>query len=398
MERNSLKHSREVIPYGRQTILENDIQEVVKVLRSSYLTQGPVVNEFEEKLSEKLEVPYAITLNSATSALHIACLSLGLGKGDILWTSPITFVASANCAKYCGASVDFVDIDPVTGLMSISALENKLKEAKKNNSLPKIVVPVHLSGASCNMKRIFELSKIYGFFIIEDASHAIGGKYFNKYVGSCQYSEISVFSFHPVKIITSGEGGLATTKNQTLAEKIKELRSHGITKDSSKFVLPEKDIWKYEQQDLGFNYRLTDIHAALGMSQLKRLDKIVQERNNLLKNYKEISRGLPFHFLEIPENVYSSVHLAIIKLDKNDRDFHRKVFEGMRAAGVGVQIHYIPVHLQPYYQKQGFNSGQFPNAEAYSINAITLPLFPGLSFKEQEYIINKLNILIEEYD
>tara|TARA_A100001011_G_C14315393_1_gene847721 strand:- start:853 stop:2049 length:1197 start_codon:yes stop_codon:yes gene_type:complete len=398
MDRNFLNESTKFIPYGRQTILEDDIEEVIKVLRSSYLTQGPVVNEFEEKLSKKLEVPYAVTLNSATSALHIACLSLGLREGDILWTSPITFVASANCARYCGASVDFVDIDPITGLMSLSALEKKLKAAKKNNSLPKIVVPVHLSGASCDMKKIFDLSKKYGFLIIEDASHAIGGKYFNKYVGSCQYSEISVFSLHPVKIITSGEGGVATTKNITLAEKIKELRSHGITKDFTKFVLPEKELWKYEQQDLGFNYRLTDIHAALGMSQLKRLDKVVEERNNLLENYKELSKGFSFQFLKIPENVYSSVHLAIIKLDKKGKKFHRQVFEGMRAAGVGVQIHYIPVHLQPYYQKQGFHFGQFPHAEAYSTNVITLPLYPGLTFRDQEYIINKLIFLMEEFN
>ena len=388
--------TKKIIPYGRQNILENDIQEVVKVLKSSFLTQGPVVNQFEEKLSIKLGVPFSVTLNSATSALHLACLSLGLTKGDILWTSPITFVASANCAKYCGATVDFVDIDSQTGLISIKALEDKLKEAKKNNCIPKIVVPVHLSGVSCDMKKIFELSKKYGFSVIEDASHAIGGKYFNKYVGCCDYSDISIFSFHPVKIITSGEGGVATTKSKVLAEKIKELRSHGITKDKNKFVLPDKELWKYEQQDLGFNYRLTDIHAALGMSQLERLDEIVSERNFLLERYKEISDKLPFQFLKIPENVYSSVHLAIIKLDNKDRDFHRKIFEGMRAEGIGVQIHYIPVHLQPYYQKQGFHSGQFPNAEAYSLNAITLPLFPGLNFNDQNFIINRLNSLIGE--
>ena len=257
-------------------------------------------------------------------------------------------------------------------------------------------MPVHLAGVSCDMKKFFELSKKYGFSIIEDASHAIGGKYLNKYVGSCKYSDISIFSFHPVKIITSGEGGVATTKSHILAEKMRELRSHGITKDINKFVLPDKELWKYEQQDLGFNYRLTDIHAALGMSQLKRLDEIVAARNSLLKHYKEISLKLPFEFLKIPENVYSSVHLAIIKLDNKDKNFHRKIFEGMRAAGIGVQIHYIPVHLQPYYQKQGFHAGQFPNAEEYSSNAITLPLFPGLTFNDQKYIINKLNSLIGE--
>ena len=389
-----MSEAESFIPYGRQTITSEDIEEVVKVLKSPLITQGPIVPRFENELSKRLSAPYSICVNSATSALHIACLALGLKKGDIAWTSPTTFVASANCIKYCGADIDFVDINPISGLMCTDELEKKLKLAKKNNKLPKIIIPVHLAGASCDMKVINNLSKTYGFSIIEDASHAIGGKYLNEPVGNCKYSNICVFSLHPVKIITSGEGGVATTRDRKLAEKMNSYRSHGITKDTKNFILSNKEIWFYEQQDLGYNYRMTDIHAALGLSQLKRLDSIVIERNNLLSKYSKLLKDLPVNLLDISKDVTSSVHLAIIRLNNKQKDFHKKVFEEMRKAGIGVQVHYTPVHLQPFYKKEGFYESQFPNSEEYAHNSITLPLFPGLVFEDQKKIVDKLSNLI----
>jgi len=377
---------RPFIPYGRQTITEADIAAVVEVLRSPFLTQGPAVPAFEQAVAAKVGARYGVAVNSATSALHIACLALGLGPGDQLWTSPITFVASANCGLYCGATVNFVDIEPATGLMSIEALTLKLEQAERNGTLPKVVVPVHLAGSSCDMVAIGALAELYGFAVLEDASHAIGGRYQGKPVGNCRHSSITVFSFHPVKIITTGEGGLATTNDPELARRMAELRSHGITKDPNRFEQPAPGPWSYEQQQLGFNYRLTDIQAALGLSQLQQLDEVVAERNRLLNRYQELLADLPLRLLEVPESVLSSVHLAVIRLQRACAQEHRRVFEGLRAAGIGVQLHYSPVQLQPYYRAMGFAEGQFPEAEAYASSAISLPLFPGLSAADQQRV------------
>ena len=383
------------IPYGRQTITEADIAAVVEVLRSPLLTQGPVVPSFEQAIAAKVGARYGVAVNSATSALYIACLALGLRPGDQLWTSPITFVASANCGRYCGAEVNFVDIEPSTGLMSVAALQTKLELAERQGTLPKVLVPVHLAGSSCNMAAIGALAERYGFAVLEDASHAIGGRYQDEPVGNCCYSAITVFSFHPVKIITTGEGGLATTNDPELAQRMAELRSHGIVRDPERFELPAAGPWAYEQQQLGFNYRLTDIQAALGLSQLQRLDEIVAERNRQLQRYRELLADLPVQLLEVPEDVLSSVHLAVIRLQQATAEKHRRVFEGLRAAGIGVQLHYSPVHLQPYYRHMGFKEGDSPGAEAYSSSAISLPLFPGLKLLEQQYVHEvMLNLLI----
>ncbi len=380
------------IPYSKQIISEEDIKEVNKVLRSPLITQGPISKEFESRLADVASAKYAISTNSATSALHISCLALGLEKGDILWTSPNTFVASANCALYCDASIDFVDIDISTGLISIHLLEEKLRKAKKEKKIPKIIVPVHFAGTSCAMKEIFRLSKEYGFSIIEDASHALGGSYNRDPVGSCKYSDITIFSFHPVKMITTGEGGMITTNDLKLAKRLEKLKSHGITKNKSEFIGSKIFSWTYEQQDLGFNYRMSDINAALGLSQLKRIRNIVKERNNLLSNYKSLLSTLPITFLEIPKDVISSVHLAVILLEPQLAIHHSVIFDLMRKSNIGVQLHYIPVHTQPYYQSIGFKEGQFPASEDYSSRAFSLPLFPGLTFSQQEYIYNQLKI------
>lgn len=382
------------IPYGRHTISEADIAAVLAVLRGPWLTQGPVVPAFEQALVQRLGARYAVAVNSATSALHLACLALGLGPGDCLWTTPITFVASANCGRYCGAQVDFVDIDPATGLMSVAALERKLEQAACSGTLPKILVPVHLCGTSCEMAAIAALAQRHGVAVLEDASHAIGGHYQAEPVGNCRYSAISVFSFHPVKIITTAEGGLATTNDPLLAQRMADLRSHGITKEEARFERPAPGPWSYEQQDLGFNYRLTDLQAALGLSQLQRLDTIVAERQRLLEVYRQKLSSLPVSLLEIPPNVSSALHLAVIRLQERDPQHHRHVFEGLRAAGIGVQLHYSPVHLQPYYRRLGFAEGDFPEAEAYARNAISLPLYPGLQDHEQERVVQALSTLL----
>ena len=383
-----------ILPYGRQTITEDDIQAVKEVLTSSFLTQGPIVPKFEQEVSSKVKAQFGIAVNSATSALHIACLALGLGPGDRLWTSPITFVASANCGRYCGAEVDFVDIDRETGLMSTAALSAKLRQAERTGTLPKVVVPVHLAGSSCDMAAIGEMAERYGFAVLEDASHAIGGRYQDNPVGNCRFSSITVFSFHPVKIITTGEGGLATTNDPGLAQRMQELRSHGITKDEKRFEKPAPGPWYYEQQDLGFNYRITDIQASLGLSQLERLDRIVNERNKQFNYYRELLSELPVQMLTVPKEVLSSVHLAVIRLEDKDKNLHRRVFEGFRASGIGVQLHYAPVHLQPYYRKLGFQEGNHPEAEAYAASAISLPLFPGLQSSEQQRVVNTLVSLL----
>tara|TARA_Y100001978_G_scaffold57736_1_gene51937 strand:- start:894 stop:2066 length:1173 start_codon:yes stop_codon:yes gene_type:complete len=382
------------LPYGRHKLTKEDIFSLLKVLRSNNLTQGSKIPLFEDKLSKKVNANFAIAVNSATSALHLTCLALDLKKYDWLWTSANTFVASANCGRYCDANIDFVDINPETGLMCTKALEQKLKIAKSKNKLPKILIPVHFSGSSCDMEKIYLLSKEYKFHIIEDASHAIGGSYKNKLVGSCYYSVATIFSFHPVKIITTGEGGAITTNNADLAKKISLLRSHGITKQNDDFKSKEYEDWTYEQQILGFNYRMSDIHASLGISQLSRLDKIIFERNKKYEYYKFILKDLPLRLLEIPKNVKSSVHLAIISLNDKDPNFHRQIFASLKKMNIGVQVHYSPVHLQPYYKKFGFSVGDFPNAELHAKNSITIPLYIGLTKREQNRVANCLKSLL----
>lgn len=381
------------IPYGCQTITEADIAAVEAVLRSPFLTQGPSVLAFEQAVATKVGAAHGVAVNSATSALHIACLALGLGPGDRLWTSPITFVASANCARYCGAEVDFVDINPATGLMSVAALEQKLQQAEQKGTLPKVVVPVHLAGSSCDMVAIGALAQRYGFAVLEDASHAIGGRYRGEPVGNCCHSAITVFSFHPVKIITTGEGGLATTNDPQLAQTMAELRSHGIVREPERFERLPAGPWAYEQQQLGFNYRMTDLQAALGLSQLQRLEAIVEERNRQLQTYRQLLAELPVQLLDVPEGVLSAVHLAVIRLEGTTPAQHRHVFQGLRAAGIGVQVHYSPVHLQPYYRRLGFGEGQFPESEAYGISAISLPLFPSLTMVDQNKVFSLLKSL-----
>ena len=392
-----MKNNKQVfIPYGRQTITDADIAAVTDVLRSPCLTQGPVVPAFEQAVAKSVGALHGVAVNSATSALHIACLALGLGPGDRLWTSPITFVASANCGRYCGADVDFVDIDPLTGLMSVKALAAKLEVAEREGLLPKVVIPVHLCGSSCDMSSIAALANRYGFVVVEDASHAIGGSYQDEPVGSCLFSAITVFSFHPVKIITTGEGGLATTNDPELAQRMYELRSHGITKDVRRFELTAPGPWSYEQQVLGFNYRMTDLQAALGLSQLERLDEIVEERNRQLSYYKQLLKFPSIQFLSVPRGVISSVHLAVIRLLHHTPSRHRKVFEAMRAAGIGVQLHYVPVHLHPYYRSLGFTETNFPESEEYSRSAISLPLFPGLTAEDQSRVAITLLSSLDE--
>ncbi|MCY4328699.1 MAG: UDP-4-amino-4,6-dideoxy-N-acetyl-beta-L-altrosamine transaminase [Endozoicomonadaceae bacterium] len=381
-----------MIPYGFQDITIQDIDAVTAVLKSNFLTQGPVIPSFEKAITNKCKVNYAVAVNSATSALHLACLALGLGKDDVLWTTPITFVASANCALYCGATVDFVDIDAKTYNLCPEKLEKKLElVSTSGGKLPAVVVPVHLSGQSCNMEKLHTLSVRYGFKIIEDASHAIGAKYKNKPVGNCQYSDITVFSFHPVKIITTGEGGVAVTNDKKLADKMRLLRSHGITRDPELMTHEPHGPWYYQQTDLGFNYRMTDIQAALGLSQLERLDKYIDKRQSLASQYDKLLAELPVTRPYQHPDSYSSYHLYIIRLQPDKtRASHPKVFSFLRKQGIGVNLHYIPVHTQPYYQQAGFSYGDFPEAEKYYTEAISLPLFPKIKPEEQTYIVNTL--------
>ena len=380
-----------MIPYGRQEITADDIQAVKSVLESDYLTQGPFVPAFERKVADYCGASHAVAVNSATSALHIACMALALAPGDILWTSPITFVASANCALYCGGEVDFVDIDPSTYNLSVDRLEEKLKTARISGKLPKIVIPVHLCGQSCDMKRIWELSREYGFHIIEDASHAIGAKYQGEPVGNCRYSDITVFSFHPVKIITTGEGGMALTNNPKLAEKMMLLRSHGITRDPNEMTHDPDGPWYYQQIDLGFNYRMTDIQAALGISQMDRLNEYVLKRHQIAERYQSLLGGLPISFQEKFPDTYSAYHLFVIRVDfSRTRMTHRQVFESMRERSIGVNLHYIPVPTQPYYQNMGFKKGEFPESEKYYAEAISLPMYPKLTDGEQDHVIEAL--------
>jgi UDP-4-amino-4,6-dideoxy-N-acetyl-beta-L-altrosamine transaminase len=381
-----------MIPYGRQDIDQADIDAVVQVLRSDFLTQGPVVPAFEKAVADACGAQHAVAVNSATSALHIACLALGVGKGDVVWTTPITFVASANCALYCGASVDFVDIDPRSYNLSADCLADKLAQAKKAGRLPKVVIPVHLCGQPCDMAAIHALSQQYGFKVIEDASHAIGGRYRGEPIGNCRYSDITVFSFHPVKIITSGEGGMALTNDAALARTMGLLRSHGITSAPSEMqARPEHEQWNYQQIDLGFNYRMTDIHAALGVSQMQRLDEFVRQRHALSARYDQLLSALPITTPWQHPDSYSGYHLYVVRLHLNEIPVsYRQVYAAMQAGGVQVNLHYIPVYLQPYYAAMGFARGYCPQAEKYFSEAISLPLYAGLTQAQQDSVVSIL--------
>ncbi|SFK08042.1 UDP-4-amino-4,6-dideoxy-N-acetyl-beta-L-altrosamine transaminase [Desulfomicrobium apsheronum] len=386
-----------MIPYGRQEITQSDIDAVVDVLRSDFLTQGPMVAHFEETVARHVGSTHAVAVNSATSALHIACLALGLGQDDWLWTSPITFVASANCGLYCGAGVDFVDIDPRTYNLCPKALARKLEQAEREGRLPKIVAPVHLCGQPCDMAAIHALGKRYGFRIIEDASHAIGGKYRDEFIGNCRYSDITIFSFHPVKIITTAEGGMATTNDARLAERMSLLRSHGITRDPDLMTHEPDGPWYYQQIDLGFNYRMTELQAALGVSQMKRLDEFVARRHALAFRYDKMLTGLPVVTPWQHPDSYSGLHLYVIRLDPTQTDRRQlHVFESLRNQGIGVNVHYIPVHTQPYYRNLGFEPGDFPQAESYYAEAISMPMFHGMTEAQQDAVVEALRKAVQQ--
>jgi len=387
-----------MIPYGKQEITQQDIDAVVGVLKSDFLTQGPQVPAFENAIKLAVNADYAIVVNSATSALHIACLALGVGKGDVVWTTPVTFVASANCALYCGADIDFVDINSDTYNLCANKLEQKLVNAKaKNLPLPKVVIPVHLCGQPCEMDKIYALSKAYGFSIIEDASHAIGGKYKNKPIGHCEYSDITIFSFHPVKIVTTGEGGMALTNSEQLAKRMRRLRSHGITREESEMTQLSEGPWYYQQVELGFNYRMTDLQAALGVSQIQRLNSFVTKRHIIAQRYNKLLADLPLTTPWQHADSYSGLHLYVIRLKlKEIACSHKEVFEKLREAGILVNLHYIPVYLQPYYQQLGFKAGYCPEAERYYSEAISLPMFPGLTETQQDKVIETLHRVIKK--
>lgn len=384
-----------MIPYGRQHISEEDIQAVVDVLKSDFITQGPVGPKFEQTLCDYTGAKYAVAVNSATSALHLACRALSLDPGDILWTTPITFVSSANCALYCGAEVDFVDIDPRTFNLSVDLLKIKLEQAEKTGKLPKIVVPVHLCGLPCNMKAIGKLAKQYGFSVIEDASHAIGGRYQDEPIGNCRYSDITVFSFHPVKIITTGEGGVAITNNNQASEQMALLRSHGITRDPARMTHEPDGDWYYQQIELGYNYRMTDIQAALGLSQMTRLEEYVGRRHQISALYDELLGDIPVTLQSRPEDCFSGMHLYVIRLQTDNLiKSHKQIFIELREAGIGVNLHYIPLHTQPWYQAMGFKTGDYPHAEQYYAQAISLPMFPDLSDAQVLTVVNTLKKIL----
>ena len=380
-----------MIPYGRQEVTQEDIDSVVSVLQSDFLTQGPTIPKFENGVANYCRVKHGVATNSATSSLHVACLALGLGEGDWLWTTPIAFVASANCGLYCGAKVDFVDIDPPTFNMCPIALGHKLQEAEKTGRLPKIVVPVHMCGQSCDMESIHKLSKQYGFKIIEDASHAIGGKYEKEPVGNCAFSDIAVFSFHPVKIMTTGEGGMAMTNSTELADTMQLLRSHGVTRDASKMIGDSDGGWYYQQVALGFNYRMTDIQAALGVSQLERVDANVIRRHEIARKYDEALLDTSITRQQQRQDTYSAYHLYVINFEVGITTQERsRIYTSMRELGIGVNLHYIPIHTQPYFKALGFREGDFPNAEQYYNRALTLPLYPNLTPPNQAICIESL--------
>jgi UDP-4-amino-4,6-dideoxy-N-acetyl-beta-L-altrosamine transaminase len=380
-----------MIPYGKQDISDADIQAVVTVLRSDWLTQGPAVPAFERAVSQYCGAQYAVAANSATSALHLACMALGVGPGDRVWTSAITFVASANCARYCGADVDLVDIDARTYNMSVEALARKLEHSQRAGTLPKVVIPVHLCGQSCDMAEIQALSRRYNFKIVEDASHAVGGSYRGKRVGDCRFSDIAVFSFHPVKVITTAEGGMAMTNDARLAKRMQLLRTHGITRDAEEMTHAPEGAWYYQQLELGFNYRMTDVQAGLGLSQMSRLDEFHRRRHAAARRYDALLAGLPVVTPSQHPDTVSGLHLYVIrlKLDKISTT-HRKVFDALRAAGIGVNLHYIPVYRQPYYERMGFKPADYPEAERYYAEAISLPMFSGLTDPQQDRVIEAL--------
>ncbi|MBN2646274.1 MAG: UDP-4-amino-4,6-dideoxy-N-acetyl-beta-L-altrosamine transaminase [Thiotrichales bacterium] len=380
-----------MIPYGRQAINQEDVAAVLAVLQSDFLTQGPQVPLFEQSVARFVGAEFAVAVNSATSALHLACLALELGEGDWLWTVPNTFVASANCGLYCGAQVDFVDIDPQTYTLCTKQLAEKLAWAESHNRLPKVVVPVHFAGQSCDMRAIHQLSQRYGFKIVEDASHAIGGRYLGEPIGNCRYSDITVFSFHPVKIITTAEGGLATTQNADLAQKMQLLRSHGISRDPQRMTQPSEGAWYYQQLALGYNYRMTELQAALGVSQMQRLEAFVQRRHLLCQAYDQLLADLPLQLPFQSPQSHSALHLYPVLLKEHDR---ATIFAQLRDRGIGVNVHYIPVHLQPYYQKMGFQAGDFPNAEDYYQRTISLPMYQGLTDEDQHLVVQVLRELL----
>jgi len=380
-----------MIPYGRQSITEQDIAAVTAVLQSDFLTQGPAVPAFEAAVRDQVGAAHAVAVNSATSALHIACMALGVGPGDRVWTSAVTFVASANCALYCGADVDFIDIDPATYNMSTDRLRDRLVQARADGTLPKVVIPVHLAGQSCDMAAIAALAEDYGFAVIEDASHAIGADHEGRPVGDCRYSAATVFSFHPVKIITTAEGGLVTTNDPALAQRLELLRSHGITRDPALMRSAPEGPWYYEQVDLGFNYRMTDIQAALGVSQMTRLDAFVAERRRLAARYDTLLADLPLVLPWQDPATASAWHLYVVRIDAaRVPGTHREVFERLRARGIGINLHYMPVYLQPYYRDLGFAPGHCPQAEAYYASAISIPLYADLTDAGQDSVVAAL--------
>ena len=384
-----------MIYYGKQSISETDIKAVEEVLRSDFLTQGPAIEQFERTVADYCGAKYAVAVCNATAALHIACLSAGLGTGELLWTSPITFVASANCGRYCGADVDFVDIDEKTYNMSAVALEEKLRCARRDNSLPKAVIPVHLAGQSCDMARIKELSEEYGFTVIEDASHAVGADYLDTKVGSCAFSDMTVFSFHPVKIVTTGEGGMVLTNNHELYEKLLLYRSHGITRNPAKMTHVSDGAWYYQQIVLGCNYRMTDIQAALGTSQMKRLDAFVARRRELAARYDALLQELPLVTPHVMEGANPSWHIYVVRVAFGQiRKTKQQLFEAMKEQGIMLNLHYIPVHRQPYYEKLGFRQGDFLQSEKYYEEAFTLPLYYDLTNDEQERIVDALRSVL----
>ena len=378
-----------MIFYGKQSIDQSDIDAVVEVLKSDFLTQGPAIEKFEKCVAEYCGAKYAVAVTNATSALHIACLAAGLGKGDVLWTSPITFTASANCGRYCGADVDFVDIDPSTYNMSVDELEKKLQKIAVK---PKVVIPVHLAGQSCDMDKIYKLSQEYGFKVIEDASHAIGADYKSTKIGCCKYSDLTVFSFHPVKIVTTGEGGMDLTNDKELHEKLLLYRSHGITRDTKLMTRPVDGPWYYQQIELGFNYRMTDMQAALGYSQMQKVDEFVSRRRYLAKRYDELLKNI--NNIQLPdqnEDTDSSWHLYVVRVDFSKiSKTKQQIFAEMKDRGICLNLHYIPVHTQPYYKNMRFEDGDFPNSEKYYEEAFTLPLYYSLTDEQQDYIVKNL--------
>ncbi|MBD8709344.1 UDP-4-amino-4,6-dideoxy-N-acetyl-beta-L-altrosamine transaminase [Pseudomonas sp. CFBP 13711] len=386
-----------MIPYGRQSVDQADIDAVVEVLKSDWLTQGPTLERFEAAMAERCEAGFAVAVCNATAALHIACLAAGLGQGDWLWTSPNTFLASANCGRYCGADVDFVDIDPLTWNLDTDALARKLEAAESTGTLPKVLVAVAFSGQSCHMRAIGELARRYGFVVIEDASHAVGAHYAGRPVGCGEFADMTVFSFHPVKIVTTGEGGMVLTNRPELAEHLRRLRSHGMTRDPAQMDEPSHGPWYYQQVELGFNYRMTDMQAALGLSQLNKLDGFLARRRELVARYQTLLADLPLTLPALQAEAESAWHLYVVRVQTDMLSVsHRQVFEGLRAAGIGVNVHYIPVHLQPYYRDLGHKPGDFPEAEAYYAQAISLPLYPAMTDAQQDYVVEQLGRLLGE--